>query len=73
MEFESIMAPGNIRIVEDETERRHGLELIMSHYEKGTQFKFDERHLRAIKILRFDCDEISGKRHIVKKTTTQTE
>jgi len=73
MEFESIMAPGNIRIVEDETERRHGLELIMSHYEKGTQFKFDERHLRAIKILRFDCDEISGKRHIVKKTTTLTE
>lgn len=73
MEFESIMGSGNITIVEDETERRHGLELIMTQYEKGTQFKFDDRHMRAIKILRFDCDEISGKRHIVKKTSTQTE
>ncbi len=73
MEFESIMASGNIQIVKEESERRHGLELIMSQYEKVTQFKFDDRHMKAIKILRFDCDEVSGKRHIVKKTSTQID
>lgn len=38
------------------------LRLLMKHYDPGHDHEFDERHLKAVTLMRLDVDELTGKR-----------
>jgi len=61
MRYRSIMGVGRAHLVEDAEGKRHGLNLIMSHYTKGP-FEYAERGFDLALVIRVDIEGISGKR-----------
>lgn len=61
--FDSVCGSGTIRILEDEEEKRAGLEAIMAHYAPGKAFMFDEKMLRATCVMALDVEAVTGKHH----------
>ena len=61
--FDSVCGSGTIRILEDEREKRAGLEALMAHYAPGKAFEFDGKTLHATCVMALDVEAISGKHH----------
>jgi hypothetical protein len=62
MKFESVVGFGVLSRVEDENERRSGLEALMRHYGAHGPFRFDPAEIHATTVLRLDVREMTGKR-----------
>jgi uncharacterized protein len=61
MRYRSIEGVGHAHLVEDIESKRHGLNVIMSHYAKGS-FEYAERGFDLALVIRVDIESISGKR-----------
>ena len=60
--YESVLGRGKIAVVDDPAEGIEALTAIMRHYDPEHVHAFDERHLRAVVILRLDIEQLTGKR-----------
>jgi uncharacterized protein len=61
MLYESIVGYGILEEVEDEAERRAGLDLVMRHYGWDGTGSYAEKALAATAVLRLNVSELSGK------------
>lgn len=62
MIYECLMGTGNVYIVEKPQEKIHGLEVLMKTQTGKDDFKFDERLVSIVSVMRIDVDSISAKR-----------
>ena len=62
MDFLSVCGSGVLARLEGE-EKRHGLDVLMAHYQPGKAFAYPEAALEAVTVLRLSVQAISGKRH----------
>ena len=62
MNYKSIVGTGIISIVEDEQERKRGLNVIMEHYTGKDNFVFDDEILNMTCILKLEIEEMTGKK-----------
>lgn len=61
--FQSVIGAGKVSIVSDRQERLWALELIMRRHTGQKDWKFDEKAVGAVSIIRLDVEEMTGKEH----------
>ncbi len=61
MRYRSVIAFGRASLVEDEEERRRGLDAIMEHYGEEGPHLYRERNLSLTAVIRIDIEEMTGK------------
>jgi nitroimidazol reductase NimA-like FMN-containing flavoprotein (pyridoxamine 5'-phosphate oxidase superfamily) len=61
MNFESICGFGDIEVIKD-TDKIHGLAIIMQHYAPNQSFDFDDKILAMTTVLRLNVRQLTGKR-----------
>ena len=59
--YESVCGRGRLSEIGGE-EGIRSLRLLMKHYDPDREHEFDERHLKAVTLLRMDVEELTGKR-----------
>jgi hypothetical protein len=64
MKFTSVVGYGNLFIVENDDQRRTGLDYIMNHYGGSGNYSYDEKVLSRTIVLRLDISEMTGKRKL---------
>ena len=63
--YQSLIGQGTLRLVEDETEKRHALTHIMAHQTGQTDWDFAPTTLASTTVFRLDVKKLSGKEHIL--------
>ncbi|MCI5517752.1 pyridoxamine 5'-phosphate oxidase family protein [Roseburia sp. MUC/MUC-530-WT-4D] len=61
--YQSIMGNGRIKIVEDIEQKKHGLQVIMSHYTKKQNWDFQDELVNRVAVLKLEVDNWSCKEH----------
>jgi len=61
MRYRSVIAFGEAVFIEDEEEKRRGLDIIMEHYGEKTGHAYLEKNLSLTQVIRIDIEEITGK------------
>jgi len=61
--YQSIMGTGILRVVDDESEKIHGLKQIMVHYTDRAQWQFDEELVKRTAVLTLSVKKWSCKEH----------
>jgi len=61
MKYKSIVGFGTIEIIENDVEKIEGLNILMKHYSKDNDFKYEEKMLQATTLLKIKVTEITGK------------
>jgi len=64
MRYSGIVGYGRLNIVNDNAEKKAGLDAIMSHYSNRNDFIYNESVMANVKVLRLDIEEITGKRKL---------
>lgn len=59
--FRSIIGQGKIEIVEDETEKRRGLHVLMQHNTGREGWEFQDKMVSAAHVLKLTVEELSAK------------
>ncbi len=62
MVYECIMGTGEVKIIDDPKEKIDSLVALMETQTKKSDFKFDERMVAIVTVMRIDVKEISAKR-----------
>jgi uncharacterized protein len=62
MKYRCIVGLGLLESIEDEKEKKEGLDCIMDHYEFSGKKEYDEKALNLTKILRINVTEFTGKK-----------
>lgn len=62
MSYECLMGTGTVSIVDDPTEKIHGLEVLMKTITGKDNFEFNERMVTIVTVMRIDVDDITAKR-----------
>lgn len=62
MKYSSVVGYGNLYMVEDDTEKRSGLDHIMNHYGGTGVYDYDDHVLAGTVVLRLEIIEMTGKR-----------
>jgi nitroimidazol reductase NimA-like FMN-containing flavoprotein (pyridoxamine 5'-phosphate oxidase superfamily) len=62
MKYRSIVGLGSIETIEEETEKKKGLDCIMDHYRFNGKKEYDEKVLNITEILRLTVTEFTGKK-----------
>jgi nitroimidazol reductase NimA-like FMN-containing flavoprotein (pyridoxamine 5'-phosphate oxidase superfamily) len=62
MKYRSIVGYGTIRILENEQERKNGLNLLMMKYTGKSQWHYDEEMLNKTTVTCLEVEKLSGKR-----------
>jgi nitroimidazol reductase NimA-like FMN-containing flavoprotein (pyridoxamine 5'-phosphate oxidase superfamily) len=60
MRYRSVIATGTAALVDDPGEKKHGLNVIMQHYQGG-QHDFTDREVAGVAVIRIRVEEMSGK------------
>lgn len=60
--YSSIIGQGKGEIINDIQEKRKGLEIIINHYSSEEDYKFQEKMLKRIVIIKVRIEELSGKK-----------
>ncbi|MBN1598988.1 MAG: pyridoxamine 5'-phosphate oxidase family protein [Bacteroidales bacterium] len=68
LNYKSVMALGQIKIVRDLDEKIHRLNCIMSHYYNQNEFRYNENSLFDTTILKFKVAVYTGKKLISKNS-----
>ena len=63
--YESVCGRGLITMVEG-SEKQRALTIITTHYDRGKDHPFDEKHARAVSIFKLNVESLTGKRRLVK-------
>lgn len=61
MRFRSVIAFGRAYLVEEEEEKRRGLDIIMEHYGEGGPHAYREMDFSLTQVIRIDIEEITCK------------
>lgn len=61
--YQSVMGRGRIEILQELSEKAHGLDLVMEHYTAKKEWKYPEPMLRQMAVLKLTVTEWSGKEH----------
>jgi nitroimidazol reductase NimA-like FMN-containing flavoprotein (pyridoxamine 5'-phosphate oxidase superfamily) len=61
MKYNSVVGYGRIHIVDDETEKKTGLDCIMDHYGGSGSYFYDEKVLARTTVLKLEISEMTGK------------
>jgi hypothetical protein len=62
MKFRSVVAEGEVEIVEDPAEQKRGMDVVMEHYAGPNGWEpYDERVLKVTALLRMRVSSVSGK------------
>ncbi len=61
MAFKSVVGQGKIYIIEDEKEKKDGLNIIMKHYTGKDDYTFEERTFKNTTVLKLEINHLSGK------------
>ncbi|WP_310602509.1 pyridoxamine 5'-phosphate oxidase family protein [Anaerosporobacter sp.] len=61
MEFESVCGNGELELLPDE-DKISAFTCLMNHYQPKKEYTFNEKHLKAVVLLKLTVNEISGKR-----------
>jgi nitroimidazol reductase NimA-like FMN-containing flavoprotein (pyridoxamine 5'-phosphate oxidase superfamily) len=64
MGYRSVVGMGKMVIIEDNDEKRKGLDFIMGHYSGRSGFSYSDEALAKIFVLRLDITELTGKKNI---------
>jgi uncharacterized protein len=62
MRFSSVTGTGILTEITDQTEKKKGLDLLMSHYGAGNQLEYNEREFSRTTILKLEVSSMTGKR-----------
>ena len=66
MQYESVIGNGQIHIIDDVNEKIKALKLVMKKYTYGKDYEFEEKHTKAIVVMRLDVDNYTAKRAVKK-------
>lgn len=61
--YQSVIGKGNIGFVEDYEEKKHALEIIMSHYSDKKDWQFSEARINAVAVIKLNVSEWTAKEH----------
>ncbi len=61
MRYRSVAGNGVVSFVQDDAEKRHGLDLLMEHYSGTRGFEYDDRVFAVTEVLRLDVEACTGK------------
>lgn len=61
--YQSVMGKGSIGFVEDFEEKKHALEIIMSHYSDKKDWQFGEARINAVGVMKLTVSEWTAKEH----------
>lgn len=61
--YQSVMGKGKVELVQDSAEKAHGLEVVMAHYSKGSDWEFPEKMLSNMAVIKLTVEEWSCKEH----------
>ncbi len=64
--YRSVVAFGNIEILEETSEKIKGLDVIMTHYSNGDRFEYDENILKRTLVLKMTVNKVTGKSKTLK-------
>ena len=64
MGYRSVVGWGNIVIINDNDDKKKGLDVIMHHYSDRPGFEYREKSLDRMLVLRLDITEMTGKGNI---------
>ena len=62
--FQSIIGNGNISILHDTEEKRHGLQIIMEHNTGKRDWDFPEKMLKAVGVFKLEVTDMACKEHL---------
>ncbi|MCF8020819.1 MAG: pyridoxamine 5'-phosphate oxidase family protein [Vallitaleaceae bacterium] len=62
MKFISVIGHGQASIIEERTEKKEALDILMSQYSKRTEFEYQDKHLDAVAVIEIKIDELSCKK-----------
>ena len=61
--FQSVIGTGRVKIIEDYDEKIKGLQELMKHTTKKTEWKFNEKMVNAVCVFKLEAEELSCKEH----------
>lgn len=61
--YQSVIGKGSIGFVEDYEEKKHALEIIMSHYSDKKDWLFSEARINAVAVMKLSVTEWTAKEH----------
>ncbi len=62
--YESVMGQGEITLVQDPEEKRHGLQTVMEHYSGSKEpLGFPDAMMNRVAILKLEAQNLTGKQH----------
>ena len=61
--FASLIGTGSVCAVEEEQEKRKGLELLMKNLTGKEGFEYDEKWLKAVAVIKISVEEFTCKKH----------
>ncbi len=64
MKYKSLVGRGRLEIVNEDTERKRGLDTLMHHYSGRSEFSYDIKILSITTVLKMTVIEITGKKKI---------
>jgi uncharacterized protein len=64
MKYKSVVGRGSLEIVDDEAEKKTGLDALMHHYSGKSDFIYDNKILSITKVLKITVTNITGKKKI---------
>jgi hypothetical protein len=60
--FKSVIATGRAKLVEDEAEKRRGMDIIMAQMFGDQAFEYSPEGIRNMAIIKVDLESVTGKR-----------
>ncbi len=64
MKYRSVIGTGKIEIIRDITEKKYGMDILMSHYSEKDVFDYNPAVFSAVAVLKLSVSEITGKKNI---------
>lgn len=61
--YQCVMGKARVDILKDHRQKKHGLNVIMSHYAKQNSWEYNEEMLDKVLVVKLSVTELSGKEH----------
>lgn len=62
MKFISVIGLGSARIIEDRTEKKEALDILMGQYAKEQNYEYNDKHIDAVEMIEIKIDQLSCKK-----------
>jgi hypothetical protein len=62
MKFISVIGNGQARIIEERTEKKEALDILMSQYSERTEYEYQDKQLDAVAVIEIRIEDLSCKK-----------